>query len=121
MNNDQIEPIIKAQLNTLKAQIDILREYIENTEESSVRLKYIIANELVEAMVKRFERNESKIDALSEKIDALEVGLKEKVEDIHRVTKSELSEEALSRAVSRILDNRDIQVDSRPLIDLRDD
>ena len=105
---EDIEPIIKAQMNTLKAQIDILREYIENTEESNVRLKYIIANELVEALIKRFEKNEAKIDQL-----------KEKMEELHRVTKMELSEEALSKAVSRILDNKDIEVDSKPLLDLK--
>ena len=116
---EDIEPIIKAQLNTLKAQIDILREYIENTEESNVRLKYIIANELVEALIKRFERNEAKIDQLGEKIESIELNLKEKMEELHRVTKMELSEEALSKAVSKILDTKDIEVDSKPLIDLK--
>ena len=116
---EDIEPIIKAQLNTLKAQIDILREYIENNEESNVRLKYIIANELVEALIKRFEKNEAKIDDLKEKIESIDMSLKEKMEELHRVTKMELSEEALSRAVSRILDDKDIEVDSKPLIDLK--
>ena len=117
---EEVEPIIKAQMNTLKAQIDILREYIENTEESNVRLKYIIANELVEALIKRFEKNEAKLDQMKEKIESIELNLKEKVEELHRVTKMELSEEALSRAVSKILDNKDIEVDSQPLLDLKD-
>jgi CII-binding regulator of phage lambda lysogenization HflD len=117
---ENIEPIIKAQLNTLKAQIDILREYIENNEESNVRLKYIIANELVEALIKRFEKNETKIDDLKEKIESIDMSLKEKVEELHRITKMELSEEALSKAVSKILDTKDIEVDSRPLLDLKD-
>ena len=116
---EDIEPIIKAQLNTLKAQIDILREYIENNEESNVRLKYIIANELVEALIKRFEKNEAKIDQLKEKIESIDMSLKEKMEELHRVTKMELSEEALSKAVSRILEDKDIEVDSKPLIDLK--
>ncbi|MFH0929039.1 MAG: hypothetical protein V1818_01635 [Candidatus Aenigmatarchaeota archaeon] len=116
---ENIEPIIKAQLNTLKAQIDILRDYIENTEESNVRLKYIIANELVEALIVRFEKNEDKLDDLKEKIDSIEVSLKEKVEELHRITKMELSEDALSRAVSKILGSKDIEVDSKPLIDLK--
>ncbi|MBN2202737.1 MAG: hypothetical protein JW700_00925 [Candidatus Aenigmarchaeota archaeon] len=116
---ENIEPIIKAQLNTLKAQIDILREYIENTEESNVRLKYIIANELVEAMIARFEKNEARLEELSEKIESIEVSLKEKVEELHRVTKMEMSEDALTRAVSKILGNKEIEVDSKPLIDLK--
>ena len=118
---EDIEPIIKAQLNTLKAQIDILREYIENTEESNVRLKYIIANELVEALIKRFENNEAKMDQLREKIESIELNLKEKMEELHRATKMEMSEEALSKAVSKILETKDIEVDSRPLLDLRND
>ena len=117
---EDIEPIIKAQLNTLKAQIKILREYIENTEESNVRLKYIIANELVEALIVRFKKNETKIDELKEKIESIELSLEEKVEELHRITKMELSEEALSRAVSKILSDKEIEVDSKPLIDLKD-
>jgi predicted nuclease with TOPRIM domain len=116
---EDIEPIIKAQMKTLKAQIDILREYIENNEESNVRLKYIIANELVEALIKRFERNEAKIDELKEKMESIDLSLKEKMEELHRVTKMELSEEALSKAVSRILEDKDIEVDSKPLLDLK--
>lgn len=116
---ENIEPIIKAQLNTLKAQIDILRDYIENTEESNVRLKYIIANELVEALIARFEKNEEKLDYLKEKMESIELSLKEKVEELHRITKMELSEDALSRAVSKILGSKDIEVDSKPLIDLK--
>ncbi len=117
---EDIEPIIKAQLNTLKAQIDILRDHIESSEEGNVRLKYIIANELVESLIKRFEKNENKIDELKEKIESIELSLKEKVSELHRITKMELSEEALSKAISKILQEKEIEVDSKPLLDLKD-
>jgi len=117
---ENFEPIIKAQLNTLKAQIDILREYMESSEESNVRLKYIIANELVEAMIKRFEKSEDKIDELKQKIESIELSLKEKVAELHRITKMELSEEALSKAISKILQEKEIEVDSKPLFDLKE-
>ena len=116
---EDLESIIKAQLNTLKAQIDILRDHIESSEESNVRLKYIIANELVEALIKRFENSENKIDALKEKIESIELSLKEKVEELHRITKMELSEEALSKAISKIVQEKEIEIDSKPLLDLK--
>jgi hypothetical protein len=116
---EDLESIIKAQLNMLKTQIDILREHIESSEESNVRLKYIIANELVEALIKRFENNEMKIDELKEKIESIDLSLKEKMEELHRITKMELSEEALSRSISKILQDTEVEVDSKPLLDLK--
>jgi hypothetical protein len=116
---EDIEPIIKAQLNTLKAQINILRDYVESSEESNVRLKYIIANELVEALIQRFEKNENKIDVLKEKLESIELSLQEKMSELHRMTKMELSEDALSKSISKILKDKDVEVDSKPLIDLK--
>jgi len=116
---EDIEPIIKAQLNTLKAQINILRDYIESSEEGNVRLKYIIANELVEALIQRFEKNESKIDVLKEKLESIELSLQEKMSELSRVTKMELSEEALSKSITKILQDKEVEVDSKPLLDLK--
>jgi hypothetical protein len=117
---EDIEPIIKAQLNTLKAQVNILRDYIESSEESNVRLKYIIANELVEALIQRFEKNESKIDLLKEKLESIELSLQEKMSELHRMTKMELSEDALSKSITKILRDKEVEVDSKPLLDLKD-
>ena len=117
---EDIEPIIKAQLNTLKAQVNILRDYIESSEESNVRLKYIIANELVEALIQRFEKNENKIDVMKEKLESIELSLQEKMAEIHRMTKMELSEDALSKSISKILRDKEVEVDSKPLLDLKD-
>jgi hypothetical protein len=116
---EDIEPIIKAQLNTLKAQINILRDYVESSEESNVRLKYIIANELVEALIQRFEKNENKIDVLKEKLESIELSLQEKMSELHRMTKMELSEDALSKSISKILKDKNVEVDSKPLMDLK--
>ena len=117
---EDIEPMIKAQLNTLRAQIKILKEYIESSEESNVRLKYIIANELVEALINRFEKNETKIDSLREKLESMELMMEEKMAELHRMTKMELSEDTLSRSISRILKDKEVEVDSKPLLDLKD-
>lgn len=116
---EDFESVIKAQLSTLKAQIDILREYLESSEESNVRLKYIIANELVESLIRRFEKNEQKLDLLNRKIESIELSLKEKVAELHRMTKMELSEDALSRSISKILQDTEVEVDSKPLLDLK--
>jgi len=117
---EDLESIIKTQLNKLKTQIDVLRDHIESSEESNVRLKYIIANELVEALIKRFEKNEGKIDDLKEKIESIDLKLKEKMEELNRITRMELSEEALSKSISKVLQEKEIEVDSKPLLDLRD-
>lgn len=117
---EDIEPMIKAQMNTLKAQINILRDYIESSEESNVRLKYIIANELVEALIQRFEKNEKKIDLLKEKLESIELSLQEKMAELHRITKMELSEDALSKSISKLLKDTEVEVDSKPLLDLKD-
>jgi hypothetical protein len=45
--------------------------------------------------------------------------LKEKMEELHRITKMELSEEALSRSISKILEEKELEVDSKPLMDLK--
>ncbi len=119
MVKENIEPIIKAQLNTLKAQINILKDYIESSEESNVRLKYIIANELVEALIQRFEKNEDKIDLMKQKLESIELKLEEKMAELHRITKMELSEDALSKSISKLLKEKEVEVDSKPLLDLK--
>ena len=116
---ENIEPIIKAQLNTLKAQVNILKDYIESSEESNVRLKYIIANELVEALIQRFQKNEDKIDVMKEKLESIELKLEEKMSELHRITKQELSEDALSRSISKLLKEKEVEVDSKSLLDLK--
>jgi dsDNA-specific endonuclease/ATPase MutS2 len=116
---EDIEPMIKAQLNTLKAQIKILKDYVESSEESNVRLKYIIANELVEALIERFEKNEKKIDMMKQKLESIELSLEEKMAELQRMTKMELSEDALSKSISKLLKDKEVEVDSKPLIDLK--
>jgi len=116
---EELEPIIKAQLATLKTQIDILKRQIETSEEDAAKLKYKIANELVEALVKRFEKNEKSIENLNDKLTSIHLNLQQQVEEFKRMKDRQLSELALSQAIAKIFEEKEVKVSSKPLYELK--
>ncbi len=118
--SEEFEKFIERQLESLKSQIEVLRKSISEYEEDAIKLKKKISNELVDALIKRFEKSEKKIDELDSKIDSLRFELENKLSGEIRKLRSELSEAELSRAISRIFEEREIKVDSKPLYELKD-
>lgn len=116
---EDLEPIIKAQLSTLRAQIDILRDQMESSEESAAKLKYIIANDLVESMIKRFERNEKKLEELTDKINSFHLNLQEQMVEFKRMRERQLSDIALAEAISKIFEEKEVKVSPKPLYELK--
>lgn len=116
---EEFETFIKSQLRTLKAQMDIIKEYINRYEERNIRLKKTISNELIEVLIKRFERNEKIISEFNEKLDSIDFKLREQLSRAIKDLREELSEAELSRAISKIFEEKEVKISSKPLDELR--
>lgn len=118
--NEEFEAFIKSQLKTLQAQIEIIKGYLNEYEEKNRKLKKIMSEELITALILRFEKNDERIIKLDEKLESLHFDLKEKLSQEIRNIKNELSDTQLSKAISNLLEEREIKVDSKPLDDLKE-
>ena len=58
---------------------------------------------------------------LDEKLESLHFDLKEKFSQEIRNMKNELSDVQLSKAISKLLEEKEIKVDSKPLTELKKD
>ena len=116
---EEFETFIKSQLRTFKAQMDIIKEYINRYEERNIRLKKTISNELIEVLIKRFERNEKIISEFNEKLDSIDFKLREQLSRAIKDLREELSEAELSRAISKIFEEKEVKISSKPLDELR--
>jgi len=116
---EEFEAFIKSQLKTLQAQIEIIKGYLNEYEEKNRKLKRIMSEELIAALILRFEKNDERMMKLDEKIESLHFDLKEKLSQEIRNIKNELSDAQLSRAISRLIEEREIKVDSKPLDNLK--
>lgn len=116
---EDFEAIIRSQLRTLKNQMDIIKDYINKYEQRSVRLKKTITNELISALIKRFERNEKIIQDLDEKLESLNFKLQENLSRSIKDLREEISETELSKAISRIFEEKEIKVSSKALDELK--
>jgi phage shock protein A len=117
--SEEFEKFIEKQLESLKTQIDILRSSISEYEESTIKLKKTISNDLIDALIKRFEKSEKKIDELSSKLDSLKFEFEDRLSREIRKLRHELSEAELTKAISRIFEEKEIKVDSKPLYELK--
>ena len=108
---EDFETLIRSQLRTLKNQMSIIKDYINKYEERSIRLKRTITNELIDALIKRFERNE--------KLDSLNFRLKDDLSRSIKELREEMSEVELSKAISRIFEGKEIKVSSKALDELK--
>lgn len=119
--NEEFEAFIKSQLQILKAQIETIKSYLDEYEERNRKLKKIMSEELVGALILRFEKNEERIRKIDEKIDSIHFTLHDKLSQEIRKIKDDLSETQLSKSISRLLEEREIKVDSKPLTELKKD
>ena len=121
MNNEEFEAFIQSQLHALKAQIEIIKKYLQEYEERNRKLKKIMSEELIGALLLRFEKNEERIIKLDERLESVHFNLNEKLSQEIRKIKDDLSESQLSRSIARLLEQKEIKVDSKPLDELKKD
>ena len=53
---EEFENMIKSQLKIIKNQMDVIKGYIDTYEEKSSKLRKTITEELITAIINRFER-----------------------------------------------------------------
>jgi len=109
------------ELQTLKAQIETIKNQLDDYEEGNSKLKKIISEELVDTLITRFEKNEERIRKIDEKLDSIHFKINEKIAQDIRNIKQDLSEAQLSKSISRLLDEKEIKIDSKPLEKLKKD
>jgi prefoldin subunit 5 len=119
--NKEFEAFIDSQLQALRAQIETIKSYLEEYEERNRKLKKIMSEDLISALIFRFEKNEERMRKVDEKLDSIHFNLNEKLTQEIRRIKHELSDAQLSRAISRLLEEKEIKVDSKPLDELKKD
>lgn len=117
---DDFESKVRSQLLILKNQMDVIKDFVNKYDERSLRLKKTITNELISALIGRFERNEKLINDLSEKIDSINFKFQENLSKSIKDIREEMSETELNKAISKIFEEREIKVSSKALDDLKD-
>ena len=119
--NEEFEAFIDSQLQALRAQIETIKSYLEEYEERNRRLKKTMSEDLIGALIFRFEKNEDRIRMIDEKLDSIHFKLSEKLTQEIRNIKQDLSETHLTKAISRLLEEKEIKVNSKPLSELKKD
>ena len=118
--NDDFEAEMKSQLVVLKNQMSVIKDYIDKYDQRSMKLRQTITNELIVALIARFEKNEKMLLDLSEKLDASNTKIQADLEKSLRQLRDEISEAELSKAISKIVEDREIRVSSKALQDLKE-
>jgi len=121
VSNEEFEAFIQSQLHALKAQIEIIKKYLQEYEDRNRTLKKIMSEDLIGALLLRFEKNEERIIKLDERLESMHFNLNEKLSQEIRKIKDDLSESQLSRSIARLLEQKEIKVDSKPLDELKKD
>lgn len=116
---EELEPLMQAQLATMRDQIEKLKDLVIDTEEHTARLKYMIANDLMEALIKRFQTNETKIVEMEKRILNIHEDIKDQLIDIKRAKDRHESDLALESAIKSLLNEGEVKVDSEPLYRLK--
>ncbi|MEM5778265.1 MAG: hypothetical protein QXD43_00775 [Candidatus Aenigmatarchaeota archaeon] len=119
--SEDFETFIKSQLQALKAQIETIKRYLEEYEEKNRKLKKIMSEELITALLYRFEKNEERIRSIDEKLEQMHFSLHEKIAQEIKKIKDEISDAQLSKAISKLLEEKEIKVSSKPLDELKKD
>ena len=116
---EEFELAIRSQLLTLKNQMEIIREYIDKYDQRSMKLKQTITNELIVALISRFEKNEEMIRDLDQKLDEVAIKVQNNLDRSLKELRDEISEAELSKAISKIFEEKEIKVSSKALKDLK--
>jgi 16S rRNA C967 or C1407 C5-methylase (RsmB/RsmF family) len=117
---EDFENMIRSQLRILKNQMDIIKGYIDSYEEKSAKLRKTITEELITALLGRFERNEKLITELNEKVDSINFKFQDSLSKSMKDLREEISEAALAKAIAKISEEKEIRVNSRALDELKD-
>ena len=117
---EDFESMIRSQLRILKNQMDIIKGYVDSYEEKSAKLRKTITEELITALIGRFERNEKLINELNEKIDSINFKFQDNLSKSMKNLREEISEAALTKAIAKISEEKEIRVNSRALDELKD-
>ena len=116
---EEFETIVRSQLQIIKNQMEVIKDYIDKYDEMSAKLKRTITNELITALISRFEKNEKLIRDMIEKIDSLEFKFQDSLSKSLREIREEISEAELNKAISKIFEEKEVKVSSRALEELR--
>ena len=116
---EDFESFMRSQLRTLKNQMEIIKDYINKYEERSFRLKRTITNDLIDALIKRFEKNEELIQGLNGKLESLNLKFHGNLSRSIKELREEISEAELSKAISKIFEKKEIKVSSKALDELK--
>jgi hypothetical protein len=117
---EDFENMIKSQLRIIKNQMDIIKGYIDDYEEKSAKLRKTITEELITALIGRFERNEKLINELNVKVDSINFKFQDSLSKSMKDLREDISEAALAKAIAKISEEKEIRVSSRALDELKD-
>lgn len=115
----ELEPFVKSQLNTMNEQIEKLKDLVLDTEDHTARLKFLIANDMMEALIKRFQTNERKMGQMEEKISNIHQDIKDQLIEVKRLRDRHESDRALEEAINKLLSEQEVKVDSNLLSKLK--
>jgi hypothetical protein len=118
--NDEFENMMRSQLLTLRNQMSVIKDYIDKYDQRSMKLRQTITNELIAALIARFEKNEQMFQELNEKVDMMNARMQTNFEKSLKELREEITEAELSRAISKIVDDKEIKVSSKALQELKD-
>jgi hemerythrin len=119
--SEEFESFIRSQLKLLHSQVETLRGYLSDYEEKNRKLKKIMSEELIAALLFRFEKNEERMRKLDEKLDSMHIDIKDKFLKEIKEIRNDMSEAQLSKAISCLMAEKEIKVDSKPLDQLKKD
>ena len=117
--SEEIKSVMKAQIDTMSDQIEKLKDLVVDTEDHTVRLKHMIANDLMDALIQRFQNNETKISQLHKNIQSIHENVKEQLVEVRRAADRHESDKAMEEAIRKLLNEKEIKVDSEPLYKLK--
>lgn len=117
--SEDFESEVSSQLITLRNQMSVIKDYIDKYDQRSMKLRQTITNELIVALIARFEKNEKMLQELSNKLDASNAKIQTDMEKSLRELRDEISEAELSKAITKIIDGNEIKVSSKALQDLK--
>ena len=117
---EEFESMINSQLKIIKNQMDIIKGYLDTYEEKSSKLRKTITEELITAIINRFERNEKLISDINEKMDAMNFKFGDSLSKCMKDLREEISEDALTKAIAKISEEKEIKVNSRALDELKE-
>jgi|WetSurMetagenome_2_1015567.scaffolds.fasta_scaffold783464_2 hypothetical protein len=118
--NDEFENMMRSQLLTLRNQMSVIKDYIDKYDQRNIKLRQTITNELIAALIVRFEKNEQMMQELNEKVDLISTRIQSNLDRSLKDLRDEISEAELSKAISKIVDDKEIKVSSRALQDLKE-